>query len=238
MRAVHGHLDGGDFRSQRGHRAGHLSFDRGVARGGTWREACSPRSAAYCGNNYFWWLRVTPYWLALLAFMVEICSFADARLLSAYYVLLFPLLLVNGGQEKLVWRRWWQCLGLSLMLFAVVVLMVSRSRPLFPALTITEKLKTVRPQSKFLTRLWLSYTWIELIRQQRNYFRKLTCRRTSWSSAMPLPAALRNPGYGCHLARGGVERVLADDTPRPAKGAGHQLCVGGRFRADRRTNND
>jgi len=46
-------------------------------------KAAQPTAGAKKWNDYFWWLRVTP-WLLLLVFMVEICSFADARLLSPY----------------------------------------------------------------------------------------------------------------------------------------------------------
>jgi hypothetical protein len=171
-----------------------------------------PATGATPPNYFFWWLRVTP-WFLLLLFMVEICSFSDARLLSPYYLFLFPLLLAGERQENMARRLWWQRLGLLSMLLTAAVLVVSRDRPLFPAVTITGRLHTAHPQSKFLSQLWLSYAWPRSVELQRNYFRK------------DLPPGERIVGYatsingsseiGLWLPFGSrrVERVLADDTP-------------------------
>jgi hypothetical protein len=169
------------------------------------------------------WLRLAP-WLSLLVFMFGICSFADARLLSAYYVLLFPLLLAGAGHERIVRRHWWQRLAWLVMLLAVAVLAVSRSRPLFPALAITERLKTARPQSKFSQRLWLAYAWEVSTRQQLNYFQK------------DLPQDEGVVGYatvnncaeaGLWLPFGArrVVRILPEDMPGQLRAQGIQLVL-------------
>jgi hypothetical protein len=164
------------------------------------------------------WLRLAP-WLSLLVFMFGICSFADARLLSAYYVLFFPLLLAGAGHERIVRRRWWQRLAWLVMLLAVAVLMTARSRPLFPAVTITEKLKDGHPHSRFLEHLWLSYAWMDSYGERRNHFQK------------DFPAEEKVAGYatvngcgemGLWLPFGSrrVVRVLAEDTPEQLQAQG------------------
>lgn len=187
-------------------------------------KIASPTVGAKNFNDFFHWLRVMP-WFALLLFMMVICASSGARLLSPYYVLLFPLLLAGVRQENLVRRLWWQRLGILSMLLTAAVLVVSRDRPLFPAVTIISRLHDAHPQSKFLSRLWLSYTWPRSVEQLRNYFRK------------DLPPDEHIIGYatvsggaemGLWLPFGSrrVERVLADDTPEQLRAQGmHYVLV-------------
>ncbi|HTV39229.1 MAG TPA: hypothetical protein VMF08_01530 [Candidatus Sulfotelmatobacter sp.] len=53
----------------------------------------------------------------------------------------FPALLVTAGQSRLTRQRWWQKLGLGAMLSTVVLLIIAREHPLFPAETIVAALK-------------------------------------------------------------------------------------------------
>jgi len=198
-------------------------------------KTASPTAGAKNFNGFFCWLRVMP-WFVLLLFMVEICSFADARLLSPYYLFLFPLLLADPRQENLARHLWWQRTGILSMLLTVAILFLSRERPLFPAVTITGSFHDAYPQSKFLSRLWLSYAWPRSAGRLRNYFRK------------DLPPDEHIVGYatvnggtetGLWLPFGSrrVERVLADDTPEQlrAQGIRHVLVEGSTLEAQQMT---
>lgn len=91
-------------------------------------------------------------WLALLAYCMKSGMVTGARLISPYYPLLLPALLLGAGQAALVRRRWWQGLAAGVMLLAVPVLVVSPARPLFPAITILQKLHERHPDSHLFTR--------------------------------------------------------------------------------------
>jgi len=111
------------------------------------------------------------------------------------------------------------------MLFTALVLVISRDRPLFPAVTVTGGLHAAHPHSQSLSRLWLSYAWPRSVELQRNYFQK------------DLPPEERIVGYatsngdgeiGLWLPFGSrrVERVLADDTPEQVRSQGiHYVLV-------------
>ena len=103
-------------------------------------------------------LRWSPY-LALLIFMAKVGSHANARQLGSYYVFFFPLLLVGEAHSYLVRQHWWQRLGLSVMLLAAILLIVSRSHPLFPAQSMLNALESRRPHSSFLSKIDQSYSF-------------------------------------------------------------------------------
>ena len=84
-------------------------------------------------------LQLAP-WLALVAFMLKSNLSASARLASPYFGLLLPLLLGLSGQELLVRARWWRWLACLLMLPAVILLVMSPPRPLWPTQTILPQL--------------------------------------------------------------------------------------------------
>ena len=84
-------------------------------------------------------LQLAP-WLALVAFMLKSNLSASARLASPYFGLLLPLLLGLRCQERLVRARWWRWLAYLLMLPAMILLVMSPPRPLWPAQTILTRL--------------------------------------------------------------------------------------------------
>lgn len=72
-------------------------------------------------------------WVALLAYMAKLGNEAASRLLSPYYPLLVLPILLIPAQERLVRRRWWRILGLLSGLGALLALVLTPSRPLWPA---------------------------------------------------------------------------------------------------------
>lgn len=92
------------------------------------------------------WLRLTP-WLLLLIFMAKVGTLQSARHLAPYYILLFPWLLCRPGLGRVVRQRWWQVTGIGLIVISVGMVVVTRARPLFPALTLSRYLTQCFPSS-------------------------------------------------------------------------------------------
>jgi len=72
-------------------------------------------------------------WVALLAYMVKSGLMAVSRLLTSYYPLLVLPILLLPGQGRMVRQRWWKILGALCGLGALVAVVLTPSRPLWPA---------------------------------------------------------------------------------------------------------
>lgn len=72
-------------------------------------------------------------WISLLAYMCVLGSEATARLLSAYYPILVTSALLLPGNADLIRRRWWKACALAAALSALPPVVLSPSRPLWPA---------------------------------------------------------------------------------------------------------
>jgi hypothetical protein len=163
-------------------------------------------------------LRLLP-WGLLLVFMAKVSSYPNARQLAAYYVFLFPCFLVFPGHAGLVRRRWWQRLGLLVMLLTAGMLIVARDRPLFPAKTILVPLKEKYPGWKFLAKAWDSYACRLSLDVQRKVFHNslppteavvgYATVRGSQEAQLWLPFGSRR-----------VQRVLPEDTSRQLQADG------------------
>jgi len=110
-----------------------------------------PRPPVVRRRDLNWWLRLVP-WFLLLLFMAKVGTAQNARQFAPYYIFLFPALLVMPGQSPLTRRRWWQCLGLFIMLFTAALVVVARNHPLLPAATLVEGLKARHPDWGFLAK--------------------------------------------------------------------------------------
>jgi hypothetical protein len=66
-----------------------------------------PVSSRWIPRGLVWAVLVAP-WLALLAYGMRTGMVSSARLISLYYALLLPLLLVGGRQAEIVRRCWWR----------------------------------------------------------------------------------------------------------------------------------
>jgi hypothetical protein len=91
-------------------------------------------------------------WVALLAYCLKTGMVTPARLISPYYPLLFPALLMGAGQAQVVRRRWWKvCAGVALLL-ALAALMATPPRPLWPWRAVLGKTLAAHPNQPQLLR--------------------------------------------------------------------------------------
>ena len=99
---------------------------------------------------------VTP-WMALLAYCMKSGMVTGARLISPYYPLLLPLLIIGKEQSDLVRRRCWQAIALGVYGLTFVVLITTPGRPLWPAQTVLSKAVVRHPGQRALTRALTVY---------------------------------------------------------------------------------
>ena len=89
--------------------------------------------------------------------MAKVGTFENGRQLAAYYIFLFPLLLSSTGQSALVRKRWWRFAARFVMGLAVLLLVISRDRPLFPAQSAVHWLTAKHPNSSIARNIGLTY---------------------------------------------------------------------------------
>lgn len=181
------------------------------------------RSYRANAGSFFFWLRLSP-WLALLVLMAKTGSFSAGRYLAPYYPFLLPLILVRPEQHYLVRKKWWQMLGLLVMLFTALLLMMSFDRPLFPVRTMIGWLQTHKPNSGIVLRLEKLYGIHSLSYiDERNPFEKdLAQERLIGCTS---DGGLLEPGlwlpFGCRK----VELVRAEDSPQQLRQRGIHIVV-------------
>ena len=91
-------------------------------------------------------------WISLLAYCMKTGMVTPARLITPYYPLLLPLLLVGAAQSQIIRRRWWKALAALVFLLALAALIVTPPRPLWPANTILAKAVAAHPNQPQLQR--------------------------------------------------------------------------------------
>jgi len=113
------------------------------------RPAGEPTNTAHKSS-----LRFIPWaaLLATLAYTALIGSEAAARLLSPYYLLLLPFLLAGSGNANWIRKRRWQGMAWVAQGSAILVLVLSPARPLWPAQRIFAVLRTRWPGNVQLAR--------------------------------------------------------------------------------------
>jgi hypothetical protein len=104
------------------------------------------------------WCVLLGPWGGLLAYCVKSGMVTGARLISPYYPLLLPLLLLAAGQATIVRRKWWRVLAGFTLLLAFSVLVVTPARPLWPAQTILSKALARKPGNRLLERAFNVYS--------------------------------------------------------------------------------
>ena len=91
-------------------------------------------------------------WVALAAYMAKMGSEAAARLVTPYYPLLFASLLFLPGTAVVVWLRWWRTLAFLAAASALPAVILSATRPLWPAETVCKSLERRFPNSSLVSR--------------------------------------------------------------------------------------
>jgi hypothetical protein len=74
--------------------------------------------------------------MALMVLMAKFGLSAIARLLAAFYALCIPAFLLTKSQEVIVRTKWWRCAALLVFLVALIPMILSPARPLWPANTL------------------------------------------------------------------------------------------------------
>jgi hypothetical protein len=97
-------------------------------------------------------------WVASLCFMLKMGSEAGPRLMLPYYPLVMIPILILPGQDDLVRRSSWRILAVLVSLSVVPCLMLTPSRPLWPAQTVIKWLVRHRPESALTQRVKVVYS--------------------------------------------------------------------------------
>ena len=99
-----------------------------------------------------WLLLLSPY-VATAVFLGFIVMSTTARNLLPFYPLLLPVWLVGSGVSAVVRARWWRWSAAGVMLLAVVPLVLTPHRPLWPGLRVTQQLSARYPTNTLWQRL-------------------------------------------------------------------------------------
>lgn len=156
-------------------------------------------------------LRLAP-WGLLLLFMATVGTYQNARQLAPYYVFLFPSLLVASGHARLVRQTAWQWLACSVMAITVLLLVVSRGHPLFPAQTLFGWWQKKYPHSRIATRLAASYATQTFWQTQVNAFQNDLPPGETTIGYYSTFNCIVEPGLWSPFGSRRVERVLPGET--------------------------
>ena len=104
-----------------------------------------------------WGILMAP-WASLLAYCMKSGIVDAPRLISPYYPLLLPSLLIGARQAQIIRRRWWRGMVWGVLLLAFPVVVMIPGRPLWPARTILSKLLTLKPGQRLVARALNVYT--------------------------------------------------------------------------------
>jgi len=103
-----------------------------------------PKSASYA--NSFSAIILASGWIALMVYMMKMGSESCARLLTPYYpICLAGVWVFLVKRQEVVKQLAWRWIACASALMAILVLIISPARPLWPAQTILEKLASWHP---------------------------------------------------------------------------------------------
>jgi hypothetical protein len=90
--------------------------------------------------------------IALIAVMASSGASCPSRLIAAYYPFLFGVFLLGQRHARLTYERWWKIAAGAVMFLALLVLLLTPPRPLFPARTLFSWFAARYPQSNLAAR--------------------------------------------------------------------------------------
>lgn len=97
-------------------------------------------------------------WVSLAAYCLKSGMTTTARLISPYYPLLVPGLLLGAAPSEIIRRPWWRWLVGAVLFSAFVVLIAVPDRPLWPAKTILARWQAQNPDQRLINRALKVYT--------------------------------------------------------------------------------
>ena len=97
-------------------------------------------------------------WVSLLVVMHKSGLYTLGRVLAPYYMLLMPAVLVWQVQSRIHRARWWRSAALGVYLIALLPLVASPARPLWPARSVLAKLDAAHSQNPILKRAYTVYS--------------------------------------------------------------------------------
>ena len=101
------------------------------------------------------WL--TP-WVSLAVYCTKSGVVDAARLISVYYPLLLPSLLIGARQAEVVRQYWWRAVMWAGLGLAALVVLTIPGRPLWPAQTVLDKVLSLKPGQRQAARALDVYT--------------------------------------------------------------------------------
>jgi len=103
------------------------------------------------------WVRWSP-WLSAFVYLAKTAIGTAARIFTPYYLLLLPVLLAGRGHAVICRRKWWRCISVAVFLFAAALVILTPSRPLWPAKTILSALSKRYPNNALIERSWTVFS--------------------------------------------------------------------------------
>ena len=169
------------------------------------------RTAAPHRDGIIWFLKYAP-WALLVLFLAKVGTYENARQFAPYYPFLFPSLLAIRGQTQVTRKTWWQRCGLLMMAFAAFLLIISRTRPLFPAQTALDWLKKEHPSSRLLARAAFAFDVRSAVGPQfKAWIENHLPAQETWVGLASV-SCLIEPDIWLPYGHRAVERISLNDT--------------------------
>lgn len=194
-----------------------------------WKKTGGPAPAGPAPFLVLRLLRFAP-WGLLLVFMAKVGAYENARQLAPYYLLLFPAWLVTAGHTQVTRQPHWQRLALLVMAFTVVVVATLHERPLFPAQTVCNLIKSTFPNSKFLADESVHYleSDCQKVMARRRYLEQVLPPEKTVIGLFTGVISEDEPGIWLPFGQRRGERLLSDDPPERIRALGiHYVVVDG-----------
>ncbi|MFO1489177.1 MAG: hypothetical protein U1F65_11940 [Verrucomicrobiota bacterium] len=121
------------------------------------RENSAAGVGRFCAPRWLRLFVLLSPWIGILVYCVKSGLVTAARLISPYYFVLWPSLILGTGHAFIVRRCWWQIASWAVVVMAFGVLIVTPPRPLWPAQTLLSAALKAKPDHRLLTRAYNVY---------------------------------------------------------------------------------